>query len=335
MLECSYASDVNKILNSKAFARYIDKTQVAYLIQNDHISQRSLHVQLVSRLSRELGRELGLDMDLIEAIALGHDVGHPPFGHEGEEYLSELSIEFGEGPFSHPYQSCRLLELIEPLNLKLEVRDGFLCHDGGMQNPVYRPVKGKSESDHQNDLAEKKKDPEIKLWPMTLEGCLVKLCDTVAYLVRDVEDGLILKLIDADEVPHTLGKGWQEMLTHFKKDLLKHTTPNEIVLSDKCFDALLQLRKFNFEKIYFHPKLKVESDRIQRSYRTLFVALLLDLQEKRDKSFISREFLLGKPKEYLKATSDVQKVVDYVAGMTDRYFISTLNSFITPATIRL
>lgn len=335
MVESTYARDVNKILNSKAFARYIDKTQVVYLIQNDHVSQRSLHVQLVSRLSRELGREMGLDLDLIEAISLGHDVGHPPFGHEGELYLSELSIEFGAGPFSHPFQSCRLTHLIEPLGLQLEVRDGFLCHDGGMERPIYKPKLGKTEKDHLDELAKKKEDPEIKLWPMTLEGCLVKLCDTVAYLVRDLEDARILKLID--EVPNNgLGKGWCEILEHFKADLLKHSRgKKEIVLSDRCFEALLKLRKYNFETIYFHPKLKVESDRIKRSYRTLFTSLLLDQQERKKKSYIWKEFLEGKTGEYLEATGEVERIVDYIAGMTDRYFLATLNALITPATIRL
>ena len=335
MLETPYASDVNKILNAKAFARYIDKTQVAYLIQNDHISQRSLHVQLVSRLARELGRELGLDLDLIEAISLGHDMGHPPFGHEGEMLLSELSIEFGAGPFSHPFQSCRLVEWIEPLHLHLEVRDGFLCHDGGMETPVYRPKIGKTEQEHQNELKEKQQDPEIKLWPMSVEGCLVKLCDTVAYLVRDVEDAKIMKLID--EVPESiLGTGWSEMLSNFKKDLLKQSRgQKEIVLSEGCFEALLNLRRFNFEKIYFHPKLKVETDRIKRAYRTLFTSLLLDQQERKEQSYIWKEFLMGKPHAYLNSTCDVQRVVDYMAGMTDRYFLLTLNSLITPATIRL
>ena len=102
------AECVNKILQSKAYARYVDKTQVAYLIENDHITKRGLHVQMVSRLSREVGSDLKLNLDLIESIALGHDVGHPPFGHEGEGYLSQLSIERGNGPFAHPHQSCRL-----------------------------------------------------------------------------------------------------------------------------------------------------------------------------------------------------------------------------------
>jgi dGTPase len=249
--------------------------------------------------------------------------------------LSELSVEFGESPFSHPYQSCRLVEWIEPLHLQLEVRDGFLCHDGGMQSPIYRPHLGKSEKDHQEELELKKNDPDIKLWPMTLEGCLVKLCDTVAYLVRDVEDAKILKLIE--DVPETqLGIGWSHMLAHFKEDLVKHSTgQKEIILSDGCFEALLKLRQFNFETIYFHPKLKVESERIRRAYRTLFTALLLDQQEKKEQSYIWKEFLMGKSEEYLSTTGDVKRVVDYVAGMTDRYFLLTLNSLVTPAMIRL
>ena len=127
-----YKRDVDRIVHSKAYARYVDKTQVAYLVENDHITHRSLHVQLVSNFARGIAEILRLNLDLVEAIALGHDVGHPPFGHEGEGYLSSLSKEYGNGPFAHPWQSCRLLTDIEPLNLGLAVYDGFLCHDGGM-----------------------------------------------------------------------------------------------------------------------------------------------------------------------------------------------------------
>src|SRR3984957_3501716 len=132
-----YKRDVDRIVHSKAYARYIDKTQVVYLVENDHITHRSLHVQLVSNFARGIAEILHLNLDLVEAIALGHDVGHPPFGHEGEEYLSALSQEFGAGHFAHSWQSCRLFMHVEPLNLGLAVYDGFLCHDGGMSNPKY------------------------------------------------------------------------------------------------------------------------------------------------------------------------------------------------------
>ncbi len=143
-----YKRDVDRILHSKAYARYVDKTQMAYLIDNDHIAHRGLHVQLVSSFARGIAGILRLNLDLVEAISLGHDVGHPPFGHEGEGYLSTLSIEHGNGPFCHSLQSCRLFSEIEPLNLGWAVYDGFLCHDGGMGGAVLIPHFEKSWDGH-------------------------------------------------------------------------------------------------------------------------------------------------------------------------------------------
>ncbi|MBS0637259.1 MAG: HD domain-containing protein, partial [Verrucomicrobia bacterium] len=146
-----YKEDVERIIHSKAFKRYSDKTQVVYLVENDHLTHRGHHVQLVSSFSRGLAKLLGLDVDLVEAISLGHDVGHPPFGHEGEGYLSEICKERGLGAYSHSSQSCRLLSVIEPLNLCFFVYDGFLCHDGGMRKPISTPV-SKTWQDHFREI---------------------------------------------------------------------------------------------------------------------------------------------------------------------------------------
>lgn len=198
-----YKRDVDRILHSNAYARYVDKTQVVYLVDNDHITHRSLHVQLVSSFARGIAEILRLNSDLVEAIALGHDVGHPPFGHEGEGYLSVLSIEYGCGPFSHPLQSCRLLTELEPLNLGLAVYDGFLCHDGGMSEPILAPRFGKTWEDHLKERRAKQAEAEKNIMPGTLEGCLVKLCDTMSYLGRDIEDAISLDILKREEVPKT------------------------------------------------------------------------------------------------------------------------------------
>ncbi len=198
-----YKRDVDRILHSKAYARYIDKTQVVYLIDNDHITHRGLHVQLVSSFARGIAEILRLNLALVEAIGLGHDVGHAPFGHEGEGYLSALSIKYDNGVFTHPLQSCRLFSEIEPLNLGLAVYDGFLCHDGGMVGPNLIPRYGKSWDDHQAEKQEKKLHPEANIMPGTLEGCLVKLCDTISYLGRDIEDAINLGILKREDVPVT------------------------------------------------------------------------------------------------------------------------------------
>jgi dGTPase len=332
-----YKRDVDRIVHSKAYARYADKTQVVYLVQNDHVTHRGLHVQLVSNFARGIAEILQLNLDLVEAIALGHDVGHPPFGHEGEGYLSELSLEHGNGPFTHPLQSCRLFTEIEPLNLGLAVYDGFLCHDGGMCGSKYAPRFGKTWSDHLQDKSNKAEAPDNNIWPGTLEGCLVKLCDTMSYLGRDIEDAISLGILTREQVPNTiLGTNNREILQHLACDIIQMSYEKDyIAISDEVYTAMHVLREFNFNHIYIHPKLKVESKKIQRSYRILFETLLENLQKQKENSYIWENYLQNKSEKYLANTSPIQMVIDYVSGMTDGYFIKTLERLVVPMSIEL
>jgi dGTPase len=332
-----YKIDVERIIHSKAFARYTDKTQVVYLVQNDHVTHRSLHVQAVSSFARGLAQMLNLNVNLVEAISLGHDVGHPPFGHEGEGYLSKLSVEHGLGAFSHAHQSCRLLREIEPLNLGLAVYDGFLCHDGGMKQSSCKPVFDKTIEDHFDECRARTVEPEKDLSPKTLEGALVKMCDTISYLAKDIEDGIHIGFITRQDLPHTiLGKSLEDILTKAAQDLLTQSFgKDEITLSDDVFDALKKLRKFNFERIYMHPSLKVESQKISASYRLLFETLLQDAEQNQENSHLHKHFLHSKNAPYVEKLSLAQKVIDYIAGMTDNYFIHTLEKLIIPQKINL
>ena len=332
-----YKRDTDRIIHSKAYARYADKTQVVYLVENDHITHRSLHVQLVSSFARGIAEILRLNLDLVEAVALGHDVGHPPFGHEGEGYLSKLSQEHGNGVFAHPWQSCRLFSKIEPLNLGLAVYDGFLCHDGGMCGTLFRPRFGKTWQDHQLDLHNKLADPDANIWPGTIEGCLVKICDTVSYLGRDIEDAIVLGILDRNEVPETiLGTTNRDILRSVATDIITLSYEQDyIAFSEEVYAALKILRRFNFEKIYMHPKLKVESKKIEASYRILFQCLLDDYEKMREDSHIWKSYLHNKTAEYLSESSSVQFVVDYIAGMTDNFFVRTLDKLIVPRRIQL
>lgn len=330
-----YKRDVDRIVHSKAYSRYVDKTQVVYLVDNDHITHRSLHVQLVSNFARGIAEILGLNLDLVEAIALGHDVGHPPFGHEGEGYLSELSMELMGVPFTHPWQSCRLFTELEPLNLGLTVYDGFLCHDGGMCGHRLTPNFGKTWEDHFAEKEQKLKDPDRNIWPATLEGCLVKLCDTMSYLGRDIEDAIILGIIKRDDIPKTLlGNANRVILSVLSQDVIRNSYGQDyIAVSEEVYEALKIVRKFNFERIYIHPKLKVESDKVRRSYRILLDYLLKDLNQHGKKSYIWSKFLHDRPSRYLETTNAHQMVIDYIAGMTDHYFIKTLEKLIVPKPI--
>ena len=327
-----YKRDVDRIIHSKAYSRYVDKTQVVYLVDNDHITHRSLHVQLVSSFARGIAEILRLNLDLVEAIALGHDVGHPPFGHEGEGYLSELSQEFANVPFVHPWQSCRHFTDLEPLNLGLAVYDGFLCHDGGMRGHKLIPNFGKTWETHFNEKELKLKDPHGNIWPGTLEGCLVKLCDTMSYLGRDIEDAIRLGIITRNEIPKTiLGDSNRVILSVLSQDVIKNSYgQNYIAISEEIYESLKVLRQFNFEKIYIHPRLKVESAKIKRCYRIFFEYLFNDLKKYEGKSYISQKFLYDKSAQYLEESTLVQKVIDYISGMTDKYFIKIFQKLIVP-----
>jgi len=331
-----YKRDVDRIIHSKAYSRYVDKTQVVYLVDNDHIAHRSLHVQFVSSFARGIAGILRLNLDLVEAIALGHDVGHPPFGHEGEGYLSALSIEHDNGPFIHPIQSCRLFKYIEPLNLGLSVYDGFLCHDGGMAGTTLMPTYGKTWEDHEKDRKHKISSLEMNIMPTTLEGCLVKLCDTMSYLGRDIEDAIQIGILSRTEVPKTvLGTTNREILGYLASDIIRHSYDKDFIsTSEEAYEALKILRRFNFNHIYNHPKLKVESAKIKLSYRILFDWLLENLMTQKEESYIWKNFVYNKNVQYSQ-TPPVQIVIDYIAGMTDNFFIRAIEKIIIPKKIQI
>lgn len=332
-----YKRDVDRIVHSKAYSRYTDKTQVVYLVANDHVTHRGLHVQLVSNFAKGIAEILRLNVDLVEAISLGHDVGHPPFGHEGEGYLSQLSEEFVGHAFAHPVQSCRLFSEIEPLNLGFAVYDGFLCHDGGMRDRTHYPNFSKTWERHLEERQEKLRDPEGSIVPATLEGCLVKLCDTVSYVGRDIEDAISLGIIRREQVPHTiLGQSNRELLKVVAADIIEESYGKEcIAMSQNVFDAIKVLRNFNFDHIYHYPALKVESAKIRKSYRILFTTLLEEHRQNPQGSYLWKHFLHNKPTPYLAKTKPEQMVVDFIAGMTDNYFVRTLEALIVPRPINL
>ncbi|WP_075882716.1 deoxyguanosinetriphosphate triphosphohydrolase family protein [Candidatus Protochlamydia sp. W-9] len=332
-----YKRDVDRIIHSKAYSRYVDKTQVVYLVNNDHITHRSLHVQLVSNFARGIAEILGLNLDLVEAIALGHDVGHPPFGHEGEDYLSALSIEYGNGPFCHALQSCRLFTELEPLNLGLAVYDGFLSHDGAMAGAFLKPKFGKTWQDHLDEREQKKRNLDLNIMPGTLEGCLVKLCDTMSYVGRDIEDAINLGILKRKDIPATcLGITNKDILSYLAADVIQNSYHKEyITISKEAFEALKILRQFNFQSIYVHPQLKVESSKIKCSYRILFEWLLQNLEANREESYVWKHYLKKRTENYLSQANSVQMIVDYISGMTDNFFVRTLEKIIVPSKIEI
>jgi len=326
----AYALDADRILHSRAYARYIDKTQVFYLIRNDHITHRVLHVQLVSKIARTIGRFLRLNEDLIEAIALGHDIGHTPFGHDGERYLSKLCQAAGIGNFSHNVQSIQFLDRVERKgrgwNLCLQTLDGILCHDGEIHNQVLQPREKKSFDTLAREIAAKKADDGYALMPMTLEGCVVRMADTVAYIGRDLEDAIRLKVIRRDQIPadvvSVLGNTNGTIVYNLVTDIIhcSHGKPY-IALSDRVSKALKDLKAFNLSDIYLNPVIKKHSDSIHALFDSLFETYLSDLQSGRQDSKIFSGFLADMAPEYPKSHQPAEIVRDFIAGMTDRYFL--------------
>lgn len=199
-----YARDADRIIHTHAFTRYIDKTQVFFSVDNDHITHRVLHVQMVSKIGRTIGRTLRLNEDLIEAIALGHDIGHVAYGHIGEGSLSRLCEMHGIGQFHHNIESVHMLQGIEDCNLTLQVVDGIFTHNGEVHVQRLAPERDRSWGSLDRDIhrvvgGETDGPPS----PMTLEGCVVRFSDVIAYLGRDIEDALELGLIEGvDEIPN-------------------------------------------------------------------------------------------------------------------------------------
>jgi len=336
-----FSLDADRILHSRAYTRYIDKTQVFCLVSNDHITHRVLHVQLVSRIARTIARFLYLNEDLVEAIALGHDIGHPPFGHAGENFLSEICRKHGLPPFQHNIQSVRFLDSLERKgkgwNLSLQTLDGILCHDGEIHS---RHLTAGALSDFpgfDKKLKSKEADPDLNLQPMTLEACVVRLADTIAYIGRDIEDAIILGLIKRSDIPdhcrEILGDTNGTIVYSLVTDLIANSsvphpgdysytgTPN-VGFSEKTSEALYELKKFNYKNIYLNPKTQNYLPLIKNCYEKLFSSFLNHLQKSSNSSFSAQVDLMTDMVEtYRKTHSPEAMVRDFIAGMTDEFFL--------------
>jgi len=335
----AFSVDVDRILHSLAYARYIDKTQVFYLVKNDHITHRVLHVQLVSKIARTIGRFLGLNEDLIEGIALGHDIGHAPFGHDGERFLSEVCQNNGIGPFHHNLQSVQFLEKVERKgkgwNLCLQTIDGVLCHDGEMHTERLLPVTGRTFGELDQLIAAKKADPRTALIPMTLEGCLVRMADTVSYVGRDIEDAIRLGLIQRSDLPRNavgvLGNTNGTIVYNLVTDIILNSYQKPYVaFSPEVSDAVIRLKAFNLEYIYLNPKIKQHTVRIKELFELLFEKFLADIQNQRKSSVIFRQFLKDMTQDYLQQQQPAEIVRDFISGMTDQYFLDQCPANLRP-----
>ena len=331
----AYFRDIDRIIYSLSYTRYVDKTQVFSLKENDHISKRIIHVQFVSKIAKTIGRALGLNEDLIEAIALGHDLGHVPFGHVGERILNDLSIKYDNTYFNHNVQSVRQLMDVEKqgkgLNITVQVLDGILCHNGEFLSGEYKP-KEKTVEDFLNDYENTYTDKEgvSKLIPMTLEGCVVRISDVVGYIGRDIEDAIMLGVIKKEDIPQeitdVLGSTNKEIINTIVNDIIENSFDKPyIMLSGKVFKALNALKKFNYENIYSKANTKEEIEEYKNMFKINFETYLKDLENNNKNSMIYTDFLNNMSDEYKNKTKNPRIVIDYLSGMTDDYFIKRYN----------
>ena len=326
-----FAMDTDKIIHALSYSRYQNKTQVYSRLENDHISTRLIHVQLVSKIARTIARALHLNEDLAEAIALGHDIGHTPLGHFGESVLNELSLKRCKTYFYHHVQSVRNYLVLENygkgLNLSVQVLDGILCHNGEVLEQKYIPRK-KTEKEflEEYELCYTSQEENKKLQAMTLEGCIVRISDVVAYIGRDIEDAILLKRFKRENIPleikQVLGDNNHDIINHLVTDIIHNSLGKSyIALSDKVYQALVALHQFNYQHIYKTS----EKEEILTYYHdeifSLYDKYIEDLRKKKTSSLIFQDFLLNMKEEYINRTPKERIVIDFIAGMTDEYLM--------------
>ena len=293
-----FQRDRDRVVHSKAFRRLKHKTQVFIAPEGDHYRTRLTHTIETCCIARTVARALGLNEDLTEAIGLGHDLGHPPFGHIGEEALDEVLQERASRRFRHNEQSLRLVEVLERdgrgLNLTEQVRDGILRHTG--------PDK-----------------------PSTLEGRVVRLVDRVAYINHDIDDAVRAGIIRPEDLPReqleALGETGSARIDALVRDIVATSRERgDIAQSEEVGGAMLRLRKFMFDRVYLGSEARSEHERVHRTLRALF------------------DHYLAHPGEVPvvdPAADEVQRTTDYLAGMTDRYCIATFRRLALPEESKL
>lgn len=339
----AFLRDVEKILHLPYYNRYTDKTQVFSLYRNDDISRRALHVQLVSRIARNIGGMLGLNLDLIEAIALGHDLGHTPFGHTGERFLDALLRSETGRYFNHNVQSARVLDRIFVRNISLQCLDGILCHNGEFEQQEYRPDREKAFTDYdaQVEACYREGDGAIKaLVPKTLEGCVVRISDMIAYIGKDRQDAETAQLIDKKQRfrPGKIGTGNAPIINNISVDIVENSYGKDhILLSPEVYGDLKAAKAENYEVIYKNDVVSEQHGTIREMFADVYYKLLDDLKKGNRDSVIYRhhlDFIAEKTRFYDSSFSygreeANQMVVDYMASMTDDYFIE-LHHFLFP-----
>ena len=336
----TFVHDIDKILHCPFYNRYTDKTQVFSLYKNDDITRRSLHVQLVSRIARTIGAALHLNLDLIEAIALGHDMGHPPFAHTGEKYLDELYFSATGRHFFHNIQSVRVLDKIFPYNISLQTLDGIATHNGELDVEEYHPepLSSFAEFDRRMERCVTDRDFMMSLMPSTLEGSVVRLSDVIAYLGKDRQDAARTKLTEESVFSNEdIGSINAEIINNLVVNVIENSYGKPYIKLDaKHFKALKKSRYDNYERIYNRAaEVAGLSKTVKPMMAEIYGQLLDDLKNGNKLSPVFTHHINYVNSAHYKRTEPYKNsdphtiVVDYIASMTDNYFIE-LHAYLFP-----
>ena len=340
IIRTAFIRDIDKIIHCPYYNRYADKTQVFSFYKNDDITRRGLHVQLVSRIARTIGKALGLNLDLIEAIALGHDIGHTPFGHAGEEILDELLFSHTGRHFSHNIHSVRVLDKIFPYNISLQTLNGIAAHDGEMELCEYhtKPLYNFDDFDNQIEECYLDKKNVRKLSPATLEAAVMRISDIIAYLGKDRQDAEKADVLKTDAYEDcAIGTYNAEIINNLIVNIVENSYGKPYIKMDtEHFEALKKAKADNYELIYKSDIVKAEMQSIVKPMMSaLYEKLLEDLKSDNKSSPIFTHHINYINKAHYKRempyeqTEPNQIVVDYIASMTDDYFID-LYAFLFP-----
>ena len=331
----AFARDIEKIINIPAYNRYADKTQVFSFVENDDICRRGLHVQLVSRIARGIGDLLGLNTQLVESIALGHDLGHTPFGHAGERYLSKCYEKHTGRCFRHNVHSVRVMDRLYRRNISLQTLDGALCHNGEFAQQVLRLGNTKTfdQLDYQVERCFEDVSHNKTLRPSTLEGCVVRVADMIAYIGKDRDDALDVGIIDSLDSfsSNVIGRDNSRIINNMTCDIVNNSYRRDhIAMSEEAFEDIVTAKRQNYEQIYFKegtvsPVENIVEDMFTELYEELYRQLKSGDEGspvfKHHIALVCAKSFTLTQEEYLQEEPN-QIIVDYVSSMTDSYFLA-------------
>ena len=335
-LRPAFVRDAEKVVHLPAYNRLAGKTQVFSFRANDDLARRGLHVQLVARVARDIGRALGLNLDLIEAIALGHDLGHTPFGHAGERFLSDVYHERTGRWFFHNVQSVRVMDELAGRNVSLQTLDGALCHNGEFELQRFE-TSGLAEFDTFERVVEscweRGAEAISHLRPMTLEGCVVRVSDIIAYVGKDRQDAIRAGICDEGSFDDGLGGAYNAWaLSAFVADVVESSVGRDhVAMSEEAFAEMRRAKRENYEKIYGAGEVNGDFSRdVAELFGELYAHELDALAAGDESSAIFAHHVLPTQRRlafygraYDWEDDPDRTVVDFISSMTDDYFVAT------------